>query len=193
VLTVALVIGLSNNASGAAEGRTSSADSRARELGGARVTAPENCPGVRKAVRFYQRRYAEHRAKMGAPSSEPAALTRCPRYVLHVWVRKAAAARKAYERWLEYHWHWQEWLPDKFARVGACETGYGKRPGSWTWDSGTYVSAFGIYRPAYAQFARYLGLPTWDDPGRRSPREQYLVARAIQQRYSWSAWGCGSA
>ena len=117
----------------------------------------------------------------------------CPRYLARVLRGKAAARRRAYLRWHAYHFEWWKWLPDKFARVGACETGYGRRPGSWTWDSGTYVSAFGIYRPAYNQFSRWLGLPTWDDPGRRTPREQFIVARAIQARFGWGAWGCGSA
>jgi hypothetical protein len=106
---------------------------------------------------------------------------------------KAYRARLAYQRWHAYHYEWRTWLPDKFARVGACETGYGRKPGSWTWDSGTYVSAFGIYRPAYAQFARLTGTPTWDEPGARTPREQFIVASAIQARYGWGAWGCGSA
>jgi hypothetical protein len=94
-----------------------------------------------------------------------------------------------------FEYDWRRWLPDKFARVGACETGYGQRPGSWTWDTrqfdaqghfvGGYVSAFGIYAPAYEAFHRWTGLNT--------PREQYEVAAAIHERYGWGAWGCGGA
>lgn len=99
--------------------------------------------------------------------------------------RKAVAAHREWNRWFRYQYAWSEWLPDKFARVGACETGYGKRPGSWTWDSGTYVSAFGIYRPAYEAYHRWTGSNT--------PREQFEVAAAIQARFGWGAWGCGGA
>lgn len=105
-----------------------------------------------------------------------------------IWVRLELAETRAK---IEYRrqWDWQSWLPDKFARVGACETGYGHAPGDWHWDSGRYVSAFGIYRPAYDQFASALGLPTWD--GRRSPWEQFMVANSIRARFGWGAWGCG--
>lgn len=91
-------------------------------------------------------------------------------------------------------------MPDKYARVGACETGYGRRPGNWHWDSGRYVSAFGIIRVAYNSFAHQLGFLGWDDLDGKThqrhgldapPREQYLVAKAIHDRYGWSAWGCG--
>jgi hypothetical protein len=209
VLTVALVIGLSSNDSGAAGASTPSAHSRAR-ADGSRVTAPEKCPpgskpagvgcidshpvfidrgcaSARKAVRFYQARVRYWAQKMGQPvanGSHPRRVAGCS-YLAHVLQRKAHAARLAYARWWEHEWRWQAWLPDKFARVGACETGYGKRPGSWTWDSGTYVSAFGIYRPAYEAYHRWTG--------RNTPREQYEVASAIQARFGWSAWGCGGA
>lgn len=109
----------------------------------------------------------------------------CPRYLAHVWQRKAHAARLAYHRYVEYHWHWWKWLPDKYVRVGHCETGGtpgATRAGNWHWDSGTYVSAFGIIRAAF---------PTWN--GHNTPREQYEVARSIQARYGWGAWGCGGA
>lgn len=98
-----------------------------------------------------------------------------------VWTAKSLAHAR-----LVHDWQWRLWLPAKFYRVARCETGV-----RWDWDSGTYVSAFGIVRVAYDQFARELGLHTWD--GHRSPWEQYRVADAIQKRYSWSAWGCGRA
>lgn len=110
--------------------------------------------------------------------------------------RELAEARSQWES------RWDLWLPDKFARVGACETGYGKKPGNWHWDSGTYVSPFGIIRSAYNSFAHSLGYLGWDDldPGTHQrhglnapPYEQYRVAAAIQARYGWGAWGCGGA
>ena len=193
VLTVALAIGLSHHTdSGAVGAGTPSVNSRAQGTDETRVSAPD-CLSARRAVRFYGSRYVQHVTKMGAPKVTLHRGSRCPHYLARVLRAKALAARKAYARWLEYHYHWQAWLPDKFARVGACETGYGRRPGSWTWDSGTYVSAFGIYRPAYAQFARATGTPTWDESGARTPREQYIVASAIQARFGWGAWGCGGA
>ena len=157
---------------------------------------PRACRDAREAIAWYRARYNQHRAVVGAnsaPALERHMGCRRARQRARYWISAARANRAAAARWVETQYHWWKWLPDKFSRVGACETGYGKRPGSWTWDSGTYVSAFGIYRPAYAQFARQLGLPTWDDPGLRTPREQYQVAAAIQARYGWSAWGCGSA
>ena len=153
-----------------------------------------------KAVRFYSRRVNEWRAKMGAPDKrlDSPRSAGCPRYLARVLQRKAYALRKAYVRFLEYHYHWQSWLPDKWARIGACETGYGRRPGSWTWDSGTYVSAFGIYRPGYAQFAHAIGQLSWDETRARlgrypTPREQYNVALEIARRFGYGAWGCGGA
>jgi len=155
---------------------------------------PKACPSIQRALAFYTARYVHwSELRAGAPKLADHRGSKCPRYLLKVRQRKAVAAHRAWNRYFRYHYAWSEWLPDKYARVGACETGYGRRPGSWTWDSGTYVSAFGIYRAGYNQFARILGLPTWDDPGHRTPREQYLVAQYIQHRFGWSAWGCGGA
>lgn len=143
---------------------------------------------ARRGLRFYTSRWLFWRGKMGAGASRTSRAvipTSCPLYLAQIRRTKAHAARLAYYRWFKDEWNWQAWLPDKFARVGACETGYGKRPGSWTWDSGTYVSAFGIYRPAYEAYHRWTG--------HNSPREQYEVAAAIQRRFGWSAWGCGGA
>jgi hypothetical protein len=101
---------------------------------------------------------------------------------------KAHAARLEYRRWRkawEHEYAWWLWLPEKFQRVGRCETGGtsgASAAGNWRWDSGTYVSAFGIIRAAF---------PTWN--GRNTPREQYEVAASIQRRYGWGAWGCGGA
>ncbi len=166
----------------------------------ARVTA---C-SARKDVRYYRSRLNYWAQRMGAGESAgqsgsartSAALpggnrprlpgvAACPHYLAHVLQRKAHAAHRAYLRWHRDQYEWQLWLPDKFARVGACETGYGRKPGSWRWDSGMYVSAFGIYRPAYEAYHRWTG--------RNTPREQYEVAAAIQARYGWGAWGCGGA
>lgn len=112
-----------------------------------------------------------------------------------VWTKREIA--QAVE---ERDWTWEKWLPDKWARVGACETGYGQRPGNWSWDSGRYVSAFGIIRGAYTHYAHQLGFLSWDDRDpvtkqrhKATPWEQYKVAEAIEADYGFGAWGCGGA
>lgn len=140
---------------------------------------------ARAAVRFYRGRIAYWLDKMGARTPRPAGYKACPRYLASVLRRKAYGLREAYTRWWEHEWHWQAWLPEKFRRVGHCETGGtpgATAAGNWRWDSGAYVSAFGIIRGAF---------PTWN--GRNTPREQYEVAARIQAMYGWSAWGCGGA
>lgn len=167
-------------------------------LTAASAAAPA-CTDARKGLRYYRRQTAFLRSKMGQESprlssgASPAGSCPAIRNQAKRWRTKARNARLRYERWHTWHYAWWKWLPEKFARVGACETGYGRRPGNWAWDSGTYVSAFGIYRPAYAQFAHATGTPSWDAPGHRTPREQFIVASAIQARFGWGAWGCGGA
>jgi hypothetical protein len=151
-------------------------------------------------VRFYQRRANEWRVKMGAPTYPvPAALTRCPRYLAGVYKRRAHIARKAYEVWHHYHYDWQAWLPAKHRRVGACETGYGREPGDFTWDSGTYVSFAGIYRPGYDDDAHRIGNLGWDETKRKlgripTPREQMQAVDSHRAAHGgWSGWGCRGA
>lgn len=97
-----------------------------------------------------------------------------------------------------WQYRWRVWLPDKWQRIGACETGYGKRPGDFTWDSGRYISAFGIYRPSWYAF----GGPHWPtrdelsrNPGLHlpTPWQQYQVGLRIWRRYGFSGWGCRNA
>lgn len=67
------------------------------------------CPSAQRAVRFYARRIAEHRAKMGARATDAistasggqarAGRSSCPRYLARVLQRKARVARRAYEAW----------------------------------------------------------------------------------------------
>lgn len=160
------------------------------------------CPDARRAVRFYQRRYAEWRAKMGAAApgemraARDHAAGRCPRYLARVWRAKARAARSAYGRWHHYHYAWREWLPDKWQRIGACETGYGRRPGDWRWDSGTYQGAFGFYRGSWDAFTPHADPKAGPYPSEAylaTPRQQYEVALAIWRRYGLSGWGCRDA
>lgn len=128
---------------------------------------------------------------MGAGSRlRPTALRTCPRYLAHVLQRKAYAARKAYTRWVDYHWNWQSWLPDKWARIGACETGYGRRPGQWTWNSGTYQGAFGFYTGTWDQY-KPRGAPS--EAYQATPRQQYQCALNVYAAHGYGAWGCGGA
>ena len=147
---------------------------------------------------FYASRLAYWEARTAKVTSRPRRSSSCPRYLAHVLRLKAYATRDRVEAWIAYHYRWEKWLPDKWARVGACETGYGARPGRWDWDSGTYVSAFGIIRGGYATFAHRVGLRSWDETRRElgrlpTPREQYLTAAALAAEYGFGAWGCGGA
>ena len=151
----------------------------------------ETCPSARRAVRYYQRRANEWRAKMGAGSSAPMiespAGTPCPlvRRKAERWRAKAHAARLRYERWHEYHYAWWKWLPDKWQRIGACETGYGRRPGNWKWNSGTYQGAFGFYHGSWDAFIHYADPKAGPYPSEAylaTPRQQYEVALAIWRR-----------
>jgi hypothetical protein len=155
-------------------------------------------------VRFYQDRMNHWKIKMGATTLTSSTTTLgCPRYLAHVLQRKARAARLTYERWVEYHYAWRKWMPAKHQRVAACETGYqgGTGPGGsrWDWDSGTYVSAFGIYRAGYNDDAHRIGNLGWDETIRElgrypTPREQMQAADSHRAAHGgWSGWGCRGA
>jgi hypothetical protein len=101
------------------------------------------------------------------------------------------------EHWVQgrgdqgWQWKWQVWLPDKWARIGACETGYGRRPGDWTWNSGTYQGAFGFHHQSWDQFKPVSWWPR--EAYLASPWQQYRTALAIHARYGLSGWGCRGA
>lgn len=111
---------------------------------------------------------------------------------LIAFVARASADHRKHDR----YWHqyvWQEWLPAKWQRIARCETGI-----RWHWDSGTYVSAFGIYRPGYSQYAHEIGQLSWDETRSRrhrypTPHEQFNVAMRIYGHFGYGAWGCGGA
>lgn len=89
-----------------------------------------------------------------------------------------------------WQYRWQVWLPDKWQRIGACETGYGKRPGNWHWNSGTYQGAFGFHYTSWDRF-RPAGYPS--EAYQATPWQQYMVALAIWRRFGLSGWGCRNA
>lgn len=113
----------------------------------------------------------------------------CPRYLAHVLRRKAYATRASVERWLEYHFAWEHWLPANWRALATCETRL-----RWDWDSGSYVSAFGIYRAGYSDDAHRIGALGWDESLRvlgrlPTPREQYNAALS-HYRANGDGWGC---
>jgi hypothetical protein len=90
-----------------------------------------------------------------------------------------------------WQWKWQTWLPDKWQRIGACETGYGKRPGRWDWNSGTYQGAFGFAVSSWDQFKPVAWWPS--EAHLATPWQQYQTALEIWRRYGFSGWGCRNA
>jgi hypothetical protein len=164
---------------------------------------PKQCTAARKALRYYTRQYAYWQSKMERSASFSAKPGRCPTYLAKVRRAKATQARRAYGDWYEYHFHWWKWMPAKHQRVARCETGYqgGTGPGGsrWDWDSGRYVSAFGIYRPAYNDDAHRIGNLGWDETKARlgrvpTPREQMQAVDSHRAAHGgWSGWGCRGA
>lgn len=173
------------------------------------TSAQERCPDARRGLAFYRGRYAEHRAKMGADAGQVGARPRKPRncadahYLARLWKQRAKMARRALTRYLaierqhhRYHYAWRVWLPDKWQRIGACETGYGRRPGQWTWNSGAYQGAFGFAVSSWDAFVPYADPKAGPYPSEAylaTPRQQYEVALAIWRRYGFSGWGCRGA
>lgn len=160
--------------------------------------APESCRAAAKAIRFYKQRTHEWQAKRKGRLAERIKWPNCSwaRYAAREWHARAESARGSYERWHIYHYAWEEWLPDKWQRVGACETGYGQRPGAWDWNSGTYQGAFGFYHGSWDLFVPRADPEAGPYPSEAyeaSPRQQYEVALAIWRVYGFSGWGCRGA
>lgn len=137
---------------------------------------------------------------MGAGSVSPGrralAGGACPRYLVGVWRRKAAAARRAYHRWHHYHYAWAAWLPAKWRRIGACETGYGREPGNWRHSNSSYEGAFGFATSSWDAFVPRADPKAGPYPHAAylaTPRQQYEVALAIWRMYGFSGWGCRGA
>jgi hypothetical protein len=116
------------------------------------------------------------------------------------WRERARKATRELVEWRRWHYDWTVWMPrgSKWWRVASCETGYGRDP-NWAHDSGTYVSAFGIYRPGYADDAHRVGNLSWDETRRQlgrlpTPREQYEAALSHYRAHGgFSGWGCRGA
>ena len=154
------------------------------------AAGPQRCPSAHKAVRYYSKRLEYWRSKMGAPKTSAHRGSKCPRYLAHILKVKATLAKYRYYKWVEYHWHWWKWLPMKWQRIGACETGYGKRPGRWDWNSGMYQGAFGFYYGTWDQY-KPKGAPS--EAYLATPRQQYQCALNVYAAHGYGAWGCGGA
>lgn len=157
---------------------------------------PEKCPSVQRAIAFYSARVAHWSSRLGAAKPAIHARSNCPRYVAHVLQRKAYALRRSYARFWAYHYAWREWLPDKWQRIGACETGYGRRPGNWRHANSSYGGAFGFALGSWTAFtprADPKAGPYPRYPWEGTPRQQYEVALAIWRAYGFSGWGCRGA
>jgi hypothetical protein len=157
------------------------------------------CGSAWRAVRFYRSKVAQHRHTLGVsgipPVEENASCIRL-RDRAGYWRGNAFKHGQAVIRFRAYHYNWRQWLPDKWQRVGACETGYGKRPGRWDWNSGTYQGAFGFYHGSWDTFVSSAATKAGPYPSEAylaTPRQQYEVALAIYRRYGFSGWGCRGA
>ncbi len=82
-------------------------------------------------------------------------------------------------------WNWQAWLPDKWRRIGICETGL-----NWQHQNSSYEGAFGFATQSWDSF-KPDGYP--DHASQASPWQQYVVALNIYRRYGFSGWGCRGA
>lgn len=163
----------------------------------AALTPASECPSVRKALRFYTQRWKHwENLRAGAPKLATHARSKCPRYLLEIRQRKAAQAHAEWNRYFRYQWAWSEWLPDKWQRIGACETGYGSRPGNWRHSNSSYEGAFGFAKQSWDSF-KYRADPKAGpypaDAWQATPRQQYEVALAIWRAYGFSGWGCRGA
>jgi len=162
------------------------------------TAAPDQGRHSRDVIRFF-----DNHAWLRAPNQ--------PNCTSVPWRKSCRIARRVYKQHsanlarleqaaMAYQYDWQTWMPrgSKWYRVASCETGYGRDP-NWSHDSGTYVSAFGIFRPGYADDAHRVGNMSWDETVRArgtvpTPREQYEAALSHYRAHGgFSGWGCRGA
>ena len=101
--------------------------------------------------------------------------------------RRLRANRLRYQAWA-YQYDWRSWMPAKWQRIGACETGYGKRPGDFHWNSGTYQGFVGFFYGTWDAF-KPSGFPA--EAYQATPRQQMVVAERVRAAVGYGAWGCG--
>lgn len=174
------------------------------------VVVRDSCRPAARAIRFYKTRTHEWQRERNELTGDRALAERIKwpncrraRAAASAWSARSIAARLALARLIAFHYDWRAWMPEKHQRVAACETGHqgGTGPGGsrWDWDSGTYVSAFGIYRSGYADDAHRVGNLSWDETLAKlqrypTPREQMQAADSHRAVHGgWSGWGCRGA
>ncbi len=161
-------------------------------------TAP-NCAVPYRAVVFYRKKTAQHRSTLnvsGIPPLEQNPSCKRLKERARYWRTTAAVTGRVVKRRHEYHHNWQSWLPAKWQRIGACETGYGRIPGNWRHSNSAYEGAFGFAKSSWDGFkgqASSKAGPYPADAWQATPRQQYEVALAIYRRYGLSGWGCRGA
>lgn len=158
------------------------------------VYVPE-CKSAEKAIVYYRAKVWKYQKELGEtplstyyPERKKNACA-YKRFVVGNWRGLAKEYRKEVAHY-RYHWNWEAWLPDKWQRIGACETGYGTRPGRWDWNSGTYQGAFGFYHGTWDQY-KVPGAPS--EAYLATPRQQYQTALRVAAVHGYGAWGCGGA
>lgn len=168
------------------------------EIGTAVTYTIERCPDAQNAIGFYRRAYTASRNAMHLAGAVPRVWYPCAAAKRRAteWRDRAAVAREKLAAWKAYHYDWASWLPDKWQRIGACETGYGRRPGNWRhWNTG-YEGAFGFAHSSWDGFVRSADPKAGPYPAsaaQATPRQQWEVALAIWRRYGFTGWGCRNA
>jgi hypothetical protein len=114
------------------------------------------------------------------------------RWVLNLWRGRLTDCQETLAE-VKRQWNWQAWLPDKWRRIGVCETGL-----NWLHSNSSYVSSFGIqrgaYDGAYDHDARRVGMPPWDDKRPPTPWQQWRTAVShFDHHGGFSGWGCRNA
>jgi hypothetical protein len=160
---------------------------------------PAHCPGSVRAITYYRKAYTASRTAMGLAGAVPRVWyqhCRTVRVRAGEWRDKAARARTELAAWTHYQYAWWDWMPRGWQAIGACETGYGRRPGNFRHNSGTYQGFAGFYHGSWDAFvpsADPKAGPYPSEAYEATPRQQYEVALAIWRRYGLSGWGCRGA
>lgn len=170
---------------------TKPASSTSRNTAGNAPGAILRCPEARRGLEWYKARYAAHRAIQRLPGPPSTVRYPCPVTSRRAaeWRSRAAAERVKAQKWVRFNYAWWEWLPANWQRLGACETGYGRRPGNWSHANSRFVSAFGISRSIYDRDAAHMGAPPWNDRNPPTPRQQYLAALGHYDLWG-DGWSC---
>ena len=162
------------------------------------ATEPGCLPSV-KAITYYRRAYTSSRETMGATGA-PARVwyQNCTtlRRRATMWRDRAHVAARELAAYQRYQYAWWEWMPRGWQNIGACETGYGRRPGNFRHNSGTYQGFAGFAVSSWDAFVRSADPKAGPYPSEAylaTPRQQYEVALAIWRRYGLSGWGCRGA